>query len=93
LRAIRVAHHVFGRKRLAGFVPVLNRCWGRPRRVRLELVPRPQPAGLEGCFLGIDAAGCVLLQADGGRQIVVPEHHIVRLTEVRPEEIRPGPAA
>ena len=91
LRGIWLAHCVFARRRLAGFAAVLNRCWGPPRRVRLELFSPNGAAESEGVFLGIDPAGCVLLRTDNHGQIAVPEHHISRLREVRPEEIRPLP--
>ena len=82
LRAIGLAHHLFARKRLAGFVPRLNRSWGRPRRVRLELVPRIGLSEIEGEFLEIGPAGCVVLQMPGGGRINVAEHYINRLREV-----------
>jgi len=82
LRAIGLAHFAFSRRQLAGFVPILNRCWGPPRRVRLEMVPRHTPTEIAGDFLGLDPSGCVLLRADGGEKIAVPEHHIGRLREV-----------
>jgi len=90
LRAIGVAHHAFGRTRLTGFVPALNRCWGGRRRVRLELVPQVGLDGIEGEFNGIGPTGCVLLRIDNGAQITVAEHHISRLSEVRLAEITPA---
>ena len=92
LRAIRLAHWIFARKRLAGFVPILNRCWGGSRRVRLELVTRSGPTALEGLFLGIGSAGELLLHTDEGVQITVPEHHISRLREIGPANINSRPA-
>ena len=92
LRAIGIAHWFFARQRLAGFAPILNRCWGPVRRVRLELVARNGPAEREGYFLGIGPDGGIRLRADDGAQITVPEHHISRLWEVRPEEIKPAAA-
>lgn len=86
LRAIGLAHWLFARKRLAGFVPILNRCWGGSRRIRLELVARDGPSALEGLFMGIGADGGLLLKTDDGAQITVPEHHVCRLREVNAEK-------
>ena len=82
LRAIRAAHVAFGRKRLEGFVPILNRCWGEPRRVVLELAPGVGAPAASGFFAGIAADGCVLLRQADGTTLAVPEHHIRRLREV-----------
>ena len=90
LRAIGVAHFAFARRRLAGFAPVLNRCWGPPSRVRLELVPRVGLVEIEGEFNGIGSTGCVVLRTDTGALINVAEHYISRLCEVRLAEITPA---
>jgi len=81
LRALALAHCFFARKRLLGFTPIVNRCWGPSRRVRLELVHN-DPAGIEGSFLGIETNGCVILGLDDGSKIAVPENRIDRLKEV-----------
>ena len=82
LRAIARAHLFFVRKRLAGFAPILNRCWGPPRRVKLEMATPNGPAEIEGKFIGIEPSGSVVLGTDEGARIEVPEHHIRRLHEV-----------
>lgn len=82
LRAIRAAHVVFPARKLAGMVPVLNRCWGRARQVELELVPGGEAMALLGLFAGIDPTGRVILRGGDGRVVVVPEHHIRRLREI-----------
>ena len=82
LRAIARAHLLFASKRLAGFTSILNRCWGPPRQVRLELAPSNGPSEIAGDFICIEPSGDVVLSADNGARIVVPEHHIKRLHEV-----------
>jgi len=86
LRAIARAHLIFAHKRLAGLTPILNRCWGPPRRVRLELATADSTAELEGDFLGIEPSGSIVLGTDNGARIEVPEHHIKRLHEVVPAQ-------
>ncbi len=82
LRAIRAAHRNFLQRRLAGFVPVLNCCWGRPRRVRLEAAARGTLPADEGFFAGIDESGHVLLELADSRMVAVPENGIQRLVEI-----------
>jgi BirA family biotin operon repressor/biotin-[acetyl-CoA-carboxylase] ligase len=82
LRAIRAAHQEFSSHELRGFAPVLNRCWGRSRRVRLDLVGDVSDAGwASGWFDGIDPEGRVKLHDARGRPSVVPAHRIARLWE------------
>lgn len=82
LRAITMAYRTFERRKLAGFVPVLNRCWGAPRQVTLEFAPGATSVDGEGRFAGIDAEGRLFLRTSTGRLACVPEHHIQRLREV-----------
>lgn len=82
LRAIRVAHREFGRRRLAGFAPILDACWAEPRPVVLESVRGVTLAATNGVFLGIDARGAVRLRTGPGVEARVPAHHIHRLREV-----------
>lgn len=93
LSAIRAAHEVFSRRQLAGMVPLLNRCWGRARRVRLEILSRNGLSEIEGDFLGIGPTGCVLLRTPDGMRVALPEHHINRLREMPSAIIRPSPVA
>ena len=86
LRAIGRAHFLFASKRLAGFTPILNRCWGQSRRVRLEMATPNGPSEIAGNFIGIGPSGNVVLGADKGSRIEVPEHHIKRLHEVVTEK-------
>ncbi len=81
LRAIRVGYLSFKERRLSGFVPILNRCWGPPRRVRFHLVPGHTVRADEGEFAGLDLEGRVLLAADSG-VVAVPEHYIQRVVEM-----------
>ena len=83
LRAVRVAHAEFGRRELRGFVGLLNRCWGRSRRVQLDLAGSPGEAGgAEGWFAGIEPDGGVRLDDGTGRSRIVPPHRIDRLREL-----------
>lgn len=82
LTAIRRAQDDFGRLGLAGLTHELNRSWGEPHPVELELVGDEEPHVARGFFLGIDARGCLLLHGASGAVIRVPEHHIRRLREV-----------
>ena len=93
LGAIRAAHEIFSRRQLAGMVPVLNRCWGRTRRVRLEILSGNGLTEIEGDFLGIGPTGCLLLRTPAGMRMALPEHHINRLREVEPGAINPTPLA
>lgn len=93
LRAIGLAYHIFARKRLEGFVPILNRDWGQPRRVRLELLAGIGPTEIEGLFLGIGLKGNLLLHLDDGTQLTVPENHVSRLREINPPTINSMPGA
>ncbi len=81
LCAIRAGYLSFKKRRLSGFVPILNRCWGRPRRVRLQLVPGHTVRPDEGEFAGLDTEGRVLLAANSGL-VAVPEHYIQRVVEI-----------
>ncbi len=81
LRAIRAGYLSFKKRRLSGFVPILNQCWGQPRRVRFQLVPGRAVQADEGEFAGIDAEGRVLLAASAGI-VAVPEHYIQRVVEI-----------
>jgi len=82
LVALRHAHESFGKRRLAGFVSRLNRCWGRSREVVLE------PAGgvifmePRGWFRGIDAEGGVRIEIASREVVVIAAHQIGRLREV-----------
>lgn len=82
LRAIRLAHREFGRIRLAGFAPVLERCWGEPHDVALEPARGVTLSASRGRFLGIDTRGAVRLRTAPGVEARVPAHHINRLREV-----------
>ena len=81
LRAIRAGHLSFKKRRLSGFVPILNRCWGPPRRVRLESATQCALPANEGEFRGLDTDGRVLLATATGI-VAVPEHHIERVVEL-----------
>lgn len=82
LRAIRAAHHEFAAHELSGFAPVLNRCWGKSRRVRLDLAGDIAGDGwASGWFDGIDREGRVRLHDAHGRKSTVPAHRIARLWE------------
>jgi BirA family biotin operon repressor/biotin-[acetyl-CoA-carboxylase] ligase len=80
LRAIRVA------RRLAGFAPVLNRCWGRPRGVELDPVTGVVLPASAGRFHGIDEDGRVLLWTGAAGLTAIPAHQIGRLREVAEPE-------
>jgi BirA family biotin operon repressor/biotin-[acetyl-CoA-carboxylase] ligase len=83
LRAVRVAHAEFARRELSGFVGLLNRCWGRSRRVHLDLAGRPgDPAAAEGWFTGVEPDGGVRLEDGQGHARIVPPHRIDRLREI-----------
>jgi BirA family biotin operon repressor/biotin-[acetyl-CoA-carboxylase] ligase len=82
LRAVRLAHREFLRRRLAGFAAVLDRCWGEPREVVLEPAGGVTLAVDRGRFVGIDAVGAVRLRRADGCESAVPAHHIARLREV-----------
>jgi BirA family biotin operon repressor/biotin-[acetyl-CoA-carboxylase] ligase len=82
LRAIRLAHREFGRIRLAGFAPVMDRCWGEPHDVALEPARGVTLAATCGRFLGIDSRGAVRLRTAPGVEARVPAHHIQKLREV-----------
>ena len=82
LRAVRLAHEAFAQRRLAGFVAMLNGCWGPPRAVVIELTAGVLCEALRGRFRGIDAAGQVLLERPGGTVQAIAAHHIARLREV-----------
>lgn len=82
LGAIGFAHREFGRRKLAGFAPLLSRCWGEPREVGLEPARGVALAVARGFFLGITADGAVQLKTATGAIVTVPAHHIARLREV-----------
>jgi biotin-(acetyl-CoA carboxylase) ligase len=82
LRAVWLAHREFGRIRLAGFAPVLERCWGEARDVKLEPARGVTLTATCGRFLGIDRRGAVRLRTAPGVEARVPAHHINRLREV-----------
>jgi BirA family biotin operon repressor/biotin-[acetyl-CoA-carboxylase] ligase len=82
LRAIRLAHETFAVQRLAGFVPILNGCWGRPREVMIEPAAGVQLAASRGHFRGIDGDGHIVLETHGGTHETIPAHHVGRLREV-----------
>lgn len=82
LRAIRLAHREFGRRKLAGFARVLDGCWTEPHQVILEPVRGVTLTASCGWFLGIDACGAVRLRTAPGVEARVPAHHIQRLREV-----------
>ena len=81
LRAIRIAHHAFVRRRLAGFVPILNRCWGRPREVEIEPAMGVHLVARHGRFHGIDREGCIMIETRTGAWRHIPAHHVGRLRE------------
>ena len=83
LRAIWLAHRMFGRRRLVGLVPLLERCWGEPRAVVIEPAGGIALAVCGGFFGGIDEHGAVRLRSAHGDEARVPAHHIHRLREVR----------
>ncbi len=83
LGAIRRAHEKFSRMQLAGFVPILNRCWGRPRDVEIDPANGVKLTSLRGRFRGIDATGGIVLETGGGALEVIAAHHVGRLREVR----------
>ena len=82
LRAIRLAQRMFGRRRLAGLVPLLTRCWGEPRKVVLEPAGGVTLAVRGGVFQGLDSLGAVRVRTAHGDEARVPPHHIHRLREV-----------
>ena len=82
LPAIRRAHETFAPRRLAGFVAILNECWGRPRAVVLEPAAGVQLTVSRGHFCGIDGDGHLLLETHGGTFVTIPAHHVGRLREV-----------
>src|SRR5690606_8593687 len=82
LRAIRTAHEAFGTRQLAGFVPLLNECWGSPREVELEPAGGVGEKPIRGRFCGIDQDGGVLLRTAAGATAAIPAHRIGRLREV-----------
>jgi len=82
LQAMAFAHREFGRRRLAGFSSLLERCWGEPREVVLEPARGVKLAAERGWFTGIDAEGAVKLRTEPGAIVAVPAHHIARLREV-----------
>lgn len=82
LQAMAFAHREFGRRRLAGFAALLQRCWGEPREVVLEPARGVMLTVARGWFLGIDAEGAVKLKTGTGEIVAVPAHHIARLREV-----------
>ncbi len=82
LGAIGFAHREFARRKLAGFAPLLERCWGEPREVELEPARGVALAETRGWFLGITSDGAVQLKTATGEVVAVPAHHIARLREV-----------
>lgn len=81
LRAVDTAQEIFAQRRLAGFAPMLNACWGPPREVVIEPAAGVPPGARRGRFRGIDADGQVLLEPPGGKVQAIPAHHIGRLRE------------
>ena len=86
LCAVQVAHAAFAQRQLAGFVPLLNQCWGPPREVVIEPAAGVPRGGLRGRFRGIDADGFVLLETPGGTVQAIAAHHIGRLREIACKE-------
>ncbi len=82
LQAIATAHVAFAHRHLAGFVPMLNRCWGRARTVELEPAAGVSLATRCGRFCGIEAGGGIVLETEAGVRHVVAAHHVGRLREV-----------
>ena len=78
LRRAYVRFELFG---FAGVLTRLNRSWGEPREVVLELANGVAPP-MRGKFAGIAPCGDVELFGADGVITRVPEHHIVRLREV-----------
>lgn len=82
LHAIRSAHDLFSRERLAGLVPRLVRCWGEPREVEIEPARGVIAPATRGRFRGIDEEGQILLETKTGGVVPVPAHHVTRLREI-----------
>lgn len=82
LRAVETAQEVFAQRRLAGFVPLLNACWGPAREVVVEPSAGVSCGAWRGWFRGIDADGQVLLETLGGTVQAIAAHHVGRLREV-----------
>jgi BirA family biotin operon repressor/biotin-[acetyl-CoA-carboxylase] ligase len=82
LDAIRLAHAGFSRRGLAGFADDLNRSWGPPRAVRLELAEGGPAPEVSGRFLGILANGDLLLEDPAGKAFPVRAHLVKRLYEI-----------
>jgi BirA family biotin operon repressor/biotin-[acetyl-CoA-carboxylase] ligase len=81
LQAIRSAHEVFSRERLAGLAPRLTACWGESREVMIEPARGVDCPVTRGWFRGINGEGRVLLATEAG-VVPVPAHHIGRLREI-----------
>jgi BirA family biotin operon repressor/biotin-[acetyl-CoA-carboxylase] ligase len=81
LGAVQLAHASFSLRGLGGFSGRLNRCWGGPRNVSLELAPGGQAPGLRGLFRGILPNGDLVIEDDRGGRTVVRSHLVRRLEE------------
>jgi len=80
LAAVARAHQTLGEK---GFTPIsaaLNESWCEPRLVALTLAGEPQP--LTGGFVGINAAGNLLLRARDGRTHSYDATRVAHLREL-----------
>jgi BirA family biotin operon repressor/biotin-[acetyl-CoA-carboxylase] ligase len=81
LGAVHLAHASFALKGLGGFADRLNRCWGKPREVRIALAPGGPAPELRGRFRGILPNGDLVIDAPTGGRTVVRPHLIKRLCE------------
>jgi BirA family biotin operon repressor/biotin-[acetyl-CoA-carboxylase] ligase len=81
LGAVQLAHASFSLRGLGGFSGRLNRSWGGPRAVRLELAPGGQAPEVRGIFRGILANGDLVIEDGRGLRMVVRSHLVRRLEE------------
>ncbi|MCS7009283.1 MAG: biotin--[acetyl-CoA-carboxylase] ligase, partial [Chthoniobacterales bacterium] len=78
LDAIRYSWERFSMGGLAGLKDEINGCWGRMRRVRLELADGKV---VEGVMVGIDEVGAILVSGDEGTDSYAA-HKVKQLFEV-----------
>ena len=79
LRAVRAAYLYFERKGLTGLVPLLNRTWGEPRVVELQMAF----GVVIGEFAGLEPDGSLRVKV-GAATLVIGSHRVDRLREIRP---------
>ncbi|MNC95318.1 hypothetical protein D3C83_124090 [compost metagenome] len=78
LASIRAVVDQMGQEGFPGLHPRVNRLWGQPRRVALEL-----DTGIRhGLFSGIDLEGRLLLQESGGTATAYETHQVKHLKEL-----------